>query len=49
MKRYILQTIANFIGKACEHAFIEPMFYYYYEMAAMLNAYAIEFHDIYLD
>jgi hypothetical protein len=49
MKRYILQTIANFIGKACQHAPSEPMFYYYYELGAMLNAYAIELHGIYLD
>jgi hypothetical protein len=49
MKRYILQTIANFIAKACEHAYSEPMFYYYYEIGAMLNEYAIQLHDIYLD
>lgn len=49
MKRFILQTIANYIAGACNHAFNQAMFDYYYELGAMLNAYAIEFHDIYLD
>jgi hypothetical protein len=49
MKRKILQIIANYIVEVCKHAYSESMFEYYYEIGSKVNAYAIEFHDIYLD
>jgi len=49
MKRQILQIIANYIVQVCSYTYSKSMFEYYYEMGCKLNAYAIEFHDIYLD
>jgi hypothetical protein len=49
MKRKILQIIANYIVQVCEHAYSESMFEYYYKIGCSINAYAIEFHGIYLD
>jgi len=45
----VLQLIANYIVSMLENSRSEGMFYYYFEMGAMVNAYAIEYHDIYLD
>lgn len=49
MKRKILQTIANYTLIISENSPNEAIADYYYELACMVNAYAIEFHDIYLD
>jgi hypothetical protein len=45
----VMQMIANYIIMMLEHSRSEQMFNYYFEMGAMLDAYAIEYHDIYLD
>ncbi len=45
----VLQIIANYIVSMLEHSRSEAMFYYYFEIGAMVNAYAIEYHDIYLE
>lgn len=47
--RKMLQFFADYIVSMLENTRSEGMFYYYFEMGAMLNAYAIEYHDIYLD
>ena len=53
MKRKIIQNamqiMANYIVYMLEHSHNQKMFDYYFEMGAMLDAYAVEFHDIYLD
>lgn len=53
MKRKILQNamqiMANYIIYMLEHSYNQKMFDYYFELGAMLNAYAVEIHDIYLD
>ena len=45
----VLQILANYIVSMLENTHSEAMFYYYFEIGAMLDAYAIEYHDIYLD
>ena len=53
MKRKILQKgmqiMANYIIYMLENAYSDEMFNHYFEMGAKLDAYAIVFHDIYLD
>jgi hypothetical protein len=45
----LLQILANYVISMLEHSHSESMFYYYFEIGAMIDAYAIEYHDIYLD
>lgn len=52
MKRYLIKTIAQFYANMLYKILpflSEGDFNLVYEQAAMLNAYCIVFHDIYLD
>ncbi len=44
-----MQIIANYIVYMLANAYSDEMFHYYFEMGAKLDAYAIEYHGIYLD
>ncbi len=44
-----MQLFANFIIYMLDNSHNQKMFDYYFEMGAMLDAYAIVQHDIYLD
>ena len=45
----VLQVIANNIISILANTRNEDMFNFYFEMGAMINAYAIIYHDIELD
>jgi len=49
MKRKVLQFIGDNIINVLNVTHNEDMFYYYYNVCCMLDAYATQFHDIYLD
>ena len=44
-----MQMMANYIVYMLANAYSDDMFYYYFEMGAKLDAYAITYYDIYLD
>ena len=48
MKNF-LQTIADHIIKKLETTSDDEMFQFYYDMGLMLNSFAINYFDIYLD
>ena len=45
----VMQIIANYIVYMLENSNSDDMFNYYFEMGAKLDAYAIAYHEIYLD
>lgn len=45
----IMQLLANYVVFMLEKSNSKEMFDYYFEFGAKLNAYAIVFHEIYLD
>lgn len=49
LKIKVLQILADYVISMLEHTRSEAMFNYYFEIGAMINAYAIVYHDIYLD
>ena len=49
MRKKILQFLANYIVFMLENSNSQEMFYDYYNMGCMVNAYAVELHDIYLN
>jgi hypothetical protein len=49
IKTKIMQIMANSIIYMLENAYNDEMFDYYFELGAKLNAYAIVFHDVYLE
>jgi hypothetical protein len=49
MRKKILQVLANYIIFMLEGSNSEEMFDSYYEMGCMLDAYAVEMHEIYLN
>ena len=49
MRKKILQFLANYIVFMLENSNSQEMFDDYYNMGCMVNAYAVELHDIYLN
>ena len=45
----VMQMIANYIVYMLANAYSDEMFGYYFEMGAKLDAYAVAYHEIYLD
>jgi hypothetical protein len=49
IQQKVMQMMANYIVYMLANAYSDDMFNYYFEMGAKLDAYAITYHDIYLD
>jgi hypothetical protein len=45
----VMQIMANYIIYMLENAYSDDMFNHYFQIGAKLDAYAVEFHNIYLD
>ena len=47
--KIVMQLMANYIIYMLENAYSDEMLKHYYEIGVTLDAYAVEFYDIYLD